>query len=478
MLKAGACLGMTLVSSVIRGQASGRDGLQRWIEQNAVLINPVPVSGEIGGAAEQLIAAVGDARIVMLGEPSHGSGSAFVAKVRLIELLHDRLGFDVLVWESGIIDLKRTEAGLRGALDPVEAAQRGILKIWSASAECKPLFAYAKTSYRGARPLTMAGFDMQLTAPGTLDYFAAELRAFVRTLGPMRDQAETLAENALNHFGRLNRYVESLAAKASALGRAGVTGAAQSTAIRDWEESEGDGLRPVAEDLDRLERATAALERLLRQSGVSAERAPAAGSEGFMIRAIASLAGYGANLFETYGKHSADAAARYAITGENRRDHVNADNLRWLIDTAYAGQKVIVWAHNAHVMNAWYGKGFDNVSLEPLSDGMKPTGAWLTGWYGDALYKIGFTTYQGSDGWVGAPPSPVAPAPTNSFEERLHRLGAPEVFLALRGSRGLPAFSAPISMRIPKYKVETVANPARPFDALYFIDTMKPATSD
>lgn len=27
-----------------------------------------------------------------------------------------------------------------------------------------------------------------------------------------------------------------------------------------------------------------------------------------------------------------------------------------------------------------------------------------------------------------------------------------------------------------KCKVETVANPAQPFDALYFIDTMKPAT--
>jgi hypothetical protein len=31
-------------------------------------------------------------------------------------------------------------------------------------------------------------------------------------------------------------------------------------------------------------------------------------------------------------------------------------------------------------------------------------------------------------------------------------------------------------MRLPKYKVETIASPARPFDALYFIDTMKPAT--
>jgi hypothetical protein len=30
-------------------------------------------------------------------------------------------------------------------------------------------------------------------------------------------------------------------------------------------------------------------------------------------------------------------------------------------------------------------------------------------------------------------------------------------------------------MLLPKYKVETVANPAQPFDALCFIDTMKPA---
>jgi erythromycin esterase-like protein len=106
---------------------------------------------------------------------------------------------------------------------------------------------------------------------------------------------------------------------------------------------------------------------------------------------------------------------------------------------------------------------------------MKPTAVWLAGWYGDALYKIGITAYQGSDGWVGAPPVPVPPAPPGSLEERLHRLGAPEVFLPLRGDNA-PLPAAHVSMRIPKYEVETVANPAKPFDALYFIDTMKPAT--
>jgi erythromycin esterase len=469
----GVCVGAALAPA--RGQSTDGDALERWIEQNAV--RKIDRDGDWSARdSERLIQAIGDARIVMLGEPSHGAGAAFAAKVRLVRLLHARLGFDVLAWESGLIDLERTEVAFRGDLDPVHAAQRGILKIWSASAECRPLFADVKASHRGARPLTMAGFDMQLTAAGTLDHFAAELRAFVGTLDPMRrSRAEAPAESVLNHFGRLWRYTDALATKAIELGRTGVTGAARDAAIRAWQQSEGDPLRPVAEDLDRLEEAAGVLVRLLREGGDGAAGTPA-GRAGFMIRAITSLAGFGANLLEKHGKNSAEEAARYALTRENRRDRINADNLRWLIDRAYAGRKVMVWAHNAHVMNAWYGRGFDSVSLEPLAEGMKPTGVWLAGWYSDALYKIGFTAYQGSDGWVGTAPAPVPPAPVGSLEERLHRLAAPEVFLPLRGSalRKLPA--GPVSMRIPKYESEIVTNPAQPFDALYFINTMQPAT--
>jgi hypothetical protein len=292
----------------------------------------------------------------------------------------------VLAWESGFIDLERTEAGLRGDLDPVKAAQLGILKIWSASAECRPLFAYAKASHSGFRPLTMAGFDMQLTATGTLDYFAGELRAFVGTLDPTRRrQAEALAEIILNRFGRLNRYTDALATKSEELGRAGVTGPARDAAIQAWNQSEGDALRPVAADLAPLEDAASALDHLLRGGGTAA--GTPAGRTGFMIRAIASLAGYGANLLEHQGSHSVGDAARYEMTAENRRDRINADNLRWLIDSAHAGRKVMVWAHNAHLMNAWYGRGFDSVSLEPLADGMKPTGIWLTSWYGNSFTR-------------------------------------------------------------------------------------------
>jgi len=469
----GAWLGM-LAPALRRAAAQEDDVLQHWIEGSAIRIEAGSGADWNTHSTERLMKAIGNSRIVMLGEPSHGAGAAFSAKTQLVQLLHERMEFDVLVWESGLIDLERTEAGLRAGVDPVEAAQRGILKIWSASGECRPLFAYASASHRSGRPLTMAGFDMQLPAAGTLDYFAGELRAFVGSAQmAARRGAKELAEEILDSFGRLNRYTDALTTKLNELARSGVNGSAQSDAVQAWNKTEGDSLRPVAEDVHRLEGVVDSLVRLISGHPAGGR----SGRAGFMMRAVRSLEGYGQNLLETQGEHTPEEAAQYAVGTENRRDRINAENLRWLIDEEYAGKKIVVWAHNAHVMNAWYPKGFDHVSLTPVADGMKPMGVWLTEWYGPAVYKMGFTTYEGSDGWIGATPTVVPPAPIGSLEERLHRLRVAEAILPLRGAAGWRRSLAPsLAMRIPKYETETIVNPAQPFDAVYFIDKMKPAT--
>ena len=95
-------------------------------------------------------------------------------------------------------------------------------------------------------------------------------------------------------------------------------------------------------------------------------------------------------------------------------------------------------------MNAWYGPAFDSVSLKPLADGMTPTGVWLNEWYRDDVYTIGLTAWRGTDGLVGVPPAPLPSAPPGRLEDLLHRLGASELFLPLRGFtavRPLPAAS-------------------------------------
>jgi erythromycin esterase len=158
------------------------DALQAWIAESSVVIRSVNAADEDFSDLEPLGKAIGSARVVQLGEPSHGAGTGFEAKVRLARFLHARLGFDVLVWESGLYDVRLTEASLRAGEDPQKAALRGIFSIWSASAEVKPLLDYVKTSQTTTRPIEMAGFDLQFTCDASFEHFADDLRSFVHAL--------------------------------------------------------------------------------------------------------------------------------------------------------------------------------------------------------------------------------------------------------------------------------------------------------
>ena len=45
-----------------------------------------------------------DKKLVLLGEQSHGEGTVFEAKVRLIKFLHEEMGFEIVAFESGLYD--------------------------------------------------------------------------------------------------------------------------------------------------------------------------------------------------------------------------------------------------------------------------------------------------------------------------------------------------------------------------------------
>ncbi len=125
----------------------------------------------------------------------------------------------------------------------------------------------------------------------------------------------------------------------------------------------------------------------------------------------------------------------------------NAANLRWLLEKQYAGRKAMVWAHNVHVMNAFYDSNFHGVHLTQQPGDMKARGVFMAEWLGNQENPLGMTTYLGGLGLaLGGPTTPVPPAPDGSLEARLHAMGHAYAFVEMRGmnSRDLD------TVRLPK----------------------------
>src|SRR5512134_2516506 len=99
------CVGLASLAFAASPSHPSADELQKWIAGHAVAVRTIDAADEDFRDLDPLIDAIGTARVVQLGEPTHGAGGSFAAKVRLIKFLHQRMGFDVLAWESGLYDV-------------------------------------------------------------------------------------------------------------------------------------------------------------------------------------------------------------------------------------------------------------------------------------------------------------------------------------------------------------------------------------
>jgi len=158
--------------AVLRAQEGG----SAWVGQNAIPMASIAIAED--DAFEDLAPladAIGDARVVMLGEQTHGDGAAFLAKTRLIAFLHERMGFDVLCFESGIYECASAWRSIEAGADAREAMSRAVFPIWMGSAQFAPLVDYVGRRAGTDRPLELAGYDCQLTGAAS-----AEIPAYLR----------------------------------------------------------------------------------------------------------------------------------------------------------------------------------------------------------------------------------------------------------------------------------------------------------
>jgi len=474
-------LAFTLVRSAASIPPTSDDALQSWISRATVNVRSIDAADEDFSDLEPLATAIGSARVVQLGEPSHGAGSAFQAKVRLVKFLHQRMGFDVLVWESGLYDVRLTEAGLRTGEDPQKAAQRGIFSIWSAAAQVAPLFEYIKATRATTRPVEMAGFDMQFTSDACFDRFAGDLRSFVNALpdAPVRSNASQLADRAITAYEAIRGRIATRMRKNDEARTARLSEQAAAKMMKAWEQQDAPAFR---NDRDRLLESVDRLLSIMRADRTELLQVHSARQIEFIERVTENMRTEGLNLYDVIGPDRPAGSPAFAsrLEVENRRDAQNANNLRWLIQEVYAGKKIIVWAHNAHVMNAYYASDWHTVYLDPHPDSMKPMGVFLSEWLEDQIYTIIMTTYEGEDGWSTAHElTAIPPAPDGSIEARVHQRAKPYAFIDLRSLKEIPTHPVHSvqQMRLPKYETNTLPDITRVADGIFYIDHMAPATA-
>ena len=240
--------------------------------------------------------AVGDRRIVLLDELTHGEHENFALKARLVRYLHQEKGFDALVIESGLFDVARI---WQAPEKPIrEQAPGNIFYMYAHSAPVNALFDYIDTQRDGARPLELAGFDGRLSG----EYSLAGAAVFIKNQ----------SERFLPRESESVDWPEYLAIIRAALAR-----------------ESGDFT-----DVQRARFIDTSYRLIHRLEGLSSE---AAGYErpDYVARLIHGLVIVAQNLWGTRRHDEHDIAM--------------ADNLRWLLENPLRNKKIIVWGHFIHL---------------------------------------------------------------------------------------------------------------------------------
>jgi erythromycin esterase len=396
---------------------------------------PISLSSDDYRDLDTVGKAVGQARIVQLGEQTHGDGTSFEVKVRLVKYLHEKLGFDVLVWESGLMECEAINDGLKSDKPIAEVARSAVFRLWSASKESIGVFEYARQTLQTSGTLRMSGFDIQSSSAKGNQIFLEIVEA-LRSIEGLSGSQEV--------FQRIDELKK--------LG----PGESKESELLEFS-------KPLKTFLikNRLK-----IEKLLGKSKTNEIEHLANGYLAYR-EMMASFARY----------QKSQTGTEFQI-GYNLREVANAKNIEWLANTKYKGKKLIIWAHNSHISHLGADGHFRKAAKGEVI--LDSTGRHVKEKFGTQVYSIGFVASGGNWSWMGQPAIPFTPSEKGSLEHSLAQSRFDLGFLDLKQARSYP--SDPLNQPISGYmnrqngKLESLIWP-KIFDGLVYIREMKPRTS-
>ncbi|MBX3118320.1 MAG: erythromycin esterase family protein [Fimbriimonadaceae bacterium] len=396
-----------------------------------------------------LIDKIGNSDIVVLGENSHSDGATSQAKCRMIRFLHQKMGFDVLVWEAGMYDCEYMNTALRGDIPLYDA--KGILMRggWATSQYVHDAFAYARSTWKTSNPLEMSGFDDGQRPPNGAVYLSRFIKGLLDPVPELllSDQEKAKLDEVLK---RVIRFWQ------------------QNTPTID--EPERVMQRKFLLDLfDRIDSHRETLEKVHGKRDVD------------LARAVLS------SLLVSEESDYCWSQARKNVPGEwltrwnIQRDKQMATNLSFLVNERYRGRKMIIWCATAHLARETRlieSLKYPGTYQTPLA--IVQAGEYFHQQVGRRLYTIAFTAGIGKIGSNfphSNPPSineeALAVPPSDSLEEICMRTNEKFLFTDMRSLPSSHWLRTTVQAR-PLGYLDAKAEWWRVFDAFFFIREMFP----
>jgi erythromycin esterase-like protein len=379
---------------------------------------------------------LGDARVVLLGESTHGTSEFYRARAAITRRLVTHHGFTIVAAEADWPDAAHVDAYVRGRERPAapeKPFRRFPTWMWR-NEEMRALVDWLKEHNARREPARQAGFyglDLYSTA--------ASMAAVTAHMARIDPQAAT---EVRGHYACLAAYGEDLADYAADLIRPGFDPCSDGVAAALKIVTERGGAPGGQAHLDAVRNARVVV-----------------GSEAF-----------------------ARAQVQGTESSWNLRDRHMFETLLAVLEARGPGARAVVWAHNSHVGNA--------AATEMGRRGETNIGELCRRHFGNAARLVGFGTDRGTvmaaSRWDAAPEvKTVRPSLPDSHgalfrdagpERFLLDLGIPDLRQALRAERPQRAIGVlylPETERVSHY---FDASLAEQFDAFVFIEETRAVT--